>query len=98
VEVQDVTDATCCFTLAGPGSAALAAQLGAGQLAGQPLGSHALFGSSRGRQPTSVSVGSGLDQPGFTLVTGQDGAADLWQHLVRLVGVPCLICRDQKQK
>ena len=91
VEVQDITDVTCCFTVAGPGSKALVAQLGAGQLAGQPFGSHVLFGS-RGGQPVTVSVGSGLDQPGFTLITGQDVAAELWQHLVRLVGVPCCIC------
>ena len=89
VEVQDITDVTCCFTLAGPGSEALVAQLGAGQLAGQALGSHALYGS-KGGQPIIVSMGSGLHHPGYTLITGQDVAADLWQHVVKLArGVSC---------
>lgn len=89
--MQDVTDATCCFTLAGPGSQALVAQMGAGQLVKRPFGSHVLF-SGRDGQPIIVSVGSGLHHPGFTLVAGQDNAAELWQHLLKLVGVPCNIC------
>ena len=84
VAVQDVTDVTCCFTLAGPGSDALATQLGARHLVGRPHGSHALFGS-RGGQPIIVSTGSGLHHPGYTIITGQDIAADLWQQVLKLV-------------
>lgn len=84
VEVQDVTNVTCCFTLAGPGSDAIVAQLGAERLAMQSHGTHALFGSRSG-QPIVVSVGSGLHHAGYTLISGQNVAADVWQQLVKLV-------------
>ena len=71
------------FSLLGPGSAALLEQLGLdiGQLEqpSEQLRRHVLL--NFGGKPVIVAAGSGLASPGFTLVSDESVAGELWAAL-----------------
>jgi folate-binding protein YgfZ len=86
VKLTNLTTTTTTFSLIGPQSDTLLDKLGAGELIGQPYGSHALF--PIGDSEVRVAVGSGLATPGYTLFVAAEAAANLWQQLVHLSAVP----------
>src|SRR6478672_1034525 len=86
VKLTNLTTTTATFSLIGPQSDTLLDKLGAGELIGQPYGSHALF--PIGDSEVRVAVGSGLATPGYTLFVAAEAAANLWQQLVHLGAVP----------
>lgn len=86
VKLTNLTTTTATFSLIGPQSDVLLDTLGAGELIGQPYGSHALF--PVGDSEVRVAVGSGLATPGYTLFVAAEAAASLWQQLVNRGAVP----------
>ncbi|WOB42925.1 folate-binding protein YgfZ [Thermoleptolyngbya oregonensis NK1-22] len=66
VKLADVTAETTALVLIGPESDRLIDALGAGDRAGQPYGSHALYPIAGAE--VRVAVGSGLGLPGYTLM------------------------------
>jgi tRNA-modifying protein YgfZ len=79
VELQDVTASTAMFSLIGPQSDALLAQLGGKTLANHEYGNHQrmiLTGID-----VQVAVGNGLGLPGCTLIVSMAQAAPLWNAL-----------------
>jgi folate-binding protein YgfZ len=79
VKLEDITDATATFSLIGPGSDALIEKLGAGEVVGQPYGTHQVF-DLNGIE-VRVAVGSGLALPGYTLMLSADQSPTLWATL-----------------
>ncbi|APB33015.1 Glycine cleavage T protein (aminomethyl transferase) [Gloeomargarita lithophora Alchichica-D10] len=86
VTVQDQTEASAMFTLLGTASHGLISQLGAQHLANQPLGNHALI--QWREMPIFIAVGTGLTNPGYTLIIPIEFAANLWQWLVAQGAIP----------
>lgn len=87
VKLTDITDNTAAFSLIGPESDSLIEKLGAGDIIGQPYGTHQqlLLQDIEVR----VAVGNGLTIPGYTLIVSADAAATLWNVLVDASAVPC---------
>ncbi|BAU42194.1 YgfZ/GcvT domain-containing protein [Leptolyngbya sp. O-77] len=75
VKLADVTAETTALVLIGPESDRLIEALGAGDRAGQPYGSHALYPIAGAE--VRVAVGSGLGLPGYTLIAPVAAAASL---------------------
>ncbi|BDA41615.1 probable aminomethyltransferase [Coccomyxa sp. Obi] len=86
VEVQDISDSTVLFTLAGPRSDELIKALGAGSLVGREEGCHAVFGAAG--QPVVVSVARELGMPGYNIIASEGIGGDLWRSLVGQGAVP----------
>lgn len=86
VTLKDVTESTATFSLIGTESDALMAKLGGASLTDQPHASHQIM-TLQGIE-TRVAVGSGLTNPGYTLIVDATHAADLWQALVDAGVVP----------
>lgn len=80
MEVQDVSDSTVLFTLAGPGSDELVTKLGAASLVGREEGCHAVFGAAG--QPVVVSIARELGVPGYSIIASEGVGGDLWQRIV----------------
>lgn len=81
VQLTDVTSETATFSLIGPKSDALLAQLGAGAIIGQPYATHQLV--QLGGCEVRVAVGSGLAMPGYTLIVAAENAATVWSNIVQ---------------
>ncbi|MCS7291676.1 MAG: hypothetical protein RMI89_01695 [Gloeomargarita sp. SKYBB_i_bin120] len=86
VTVLDHTDATAMFTLIGPGSHELVAQLGAADLTAQPLGNHTVIAWENA--PVWIAVGSGLVTPGYTIIVPVEMATDFWQWCRQQGAIP----------
>lgn len=86
VELTDITETQACFSLIGPQSSDLVAQLSAKDLSGLPLHSHRCL--SLGGVETRVAQGSGLGLPGYTLLCPADQALALWQQLCDASAIP----------
>ncbi|KZL50167.1 MULTISPECIES: YgfZ/GcvT domain-containing protein [Cyanophyceae] len=78
VQLQDITDETSTFSLIGAKSDAIVEKLGAGAIIGKPYGSHQQVGE------VMVAVGSGLAEPGYTLILPNSEKAQLWQQILEL--------------
>ncbi len=85
VKLTDISDRTCCFSLIGPASSSLLQTFGVPNLEA-PAGSHSLVEIAG--IPVRVAVGSGLPNPGYTLIAEATSAAQLWQHLFQAGAVP----------
>ncbi|MEM6434210.1 MAG: folate-binding protein [Cyanobacteria bacterium P01_D01_bin.115] len=86
VTLADETDTTVAFTLLGPESLQLLTGLGITELEQARPASHwpvTIDGVS-----ARLAVGSGLAQPGFTLIAEAAAGADLWQALVTAEATP----------
>lgn len=86
VELTDLTDTTVSFSLLGPESSKLLAQIGVSELENQPYATHKL--SNIAGIEVRVAVGSGLVSPGYTLIASAKDAASLWHELVKAGAVP----------
>lgn len=86
VKLEDITDATATFSLIGPDSDDLIEKLGAGEIVGQPNGTHRVF-DLNGIE-LRVAAGSGLALPGYTLILSADQAPSLWKSLTDLGSAP----------
>ncbi|WP_346291491.1 folate-binding protein [Sphaerothrix gracilis] len=86
VKLEDATAEIAAFSLLGPQSDRLVAQLGAPELVGQPHASHQTVELDQAE--VLVAVGSGLSSPGYTLLAAAEQAAPLWQKLVEAGAVP----------
>jgi len=86
VELKNLTDSTASFSLLGPNSDALLTALGAAAIIGQPANHHQRFDLDG--LELRIGVGSGLTNPGYTLIVDASGAAQLWQRLVDLEAIP----------
>ncbi|MDB9357771.1 folate-binding protein, partial [Nodularia spumigena CS-587/03] len=73
-----ITDETSTFSLIGAKSDAIVEKLGAGAIIGKPYGSHQQVGE------VMVAVGSGLAEPGYTLILPNSEKAQLWQQILEL--------------
>ena len=78
--MQDISESTVLFTLAGFGSDELIKALGAGSLVGREEGCHAVFGAAG--QPVVVSVAQELGMPGYNIIASEGIGGDLWKSLV----------------
>lgn len=81
VQLTDVTSETATFSLIGPKSDGLLAQLGAGAIIGQFYATHQLV--QMGGCEVRVAVGSGLAMPGYTLIVAAENAATVWSNIVQ---------------
>ncbi|MGD1943292.1 MAG: YgfZ/GcvT domain-containing protein [Leptolyngbyaceae cyanobacterium] len=86
VTLADETDTTVAFTLLGPESLQLLTGLGITDLEQAPQASHCPV--TIGGVSARLAVGSGLAQPGFTLIAAAAAGADLWQALVTAGATP----------
>jgi tRNA-modifying protein YgfZ len=86
VELTDITEEACTFTLIGCQSDAIIDKLGASELIGQPYGSHKLYTIST-VSDLRIAVGSGLASPGYTLISPATEKATLWNQLVEMGAV-----------
>ena len=86
VKLKDVASELATFSLIGPNSNTLLAQLGAGEIVGRPDGYHQLL--LLANIEVRVAVGSGLAIPGYTLIFPSDRASTLWQKLRETGAVP----------
>ncbi|WP_066378941.1 MULTISPECIES: folate-binding protein YgfZ [unclassified Anabaena] len=82
VQLSDVTDETATFSLIGPESDAVVKKLGAGAIIGQPHGNHLLLDGN-----IIIAVGSGLAEPGYTLVLPVSEKEKVWQQILELGAV-----------
>ncbi|MFM2063385.1 MAG: hypothetical protein RLZZ507_3055 [Cyanobacteriota bacterium] len=76
VTLTDITDETATFSLIGPQSDAMVEKLGAGSLIGQPYGNHILVDG------ITFAVGSGLTNPGYTLIFPVAEKQKVWQQIL----------------
>ncbi|TAE60566.1 MAG: folate-binding protein [Nostocales cyanobacterium] len=76
VTLTDVTQETATLSLIGPESDAIVDKLGAGALIGQPIGNHILV------DHTIFAVGSGLTNPGYTLISPVAEKPKLWEKIL----------------
>ncbi|MBD2293659.1 folate-binding protein YgfZ [Anabaena sphaerica FACHB-251] len=76
VTLTDVTDETATLSLIGPQSDAIVEKLGAGSLVGQPYGNHILVDG------IIFAVGSGLANPGYTLIFPVAEKQKLWNQIL----------------
>jgi tRNA-modifying protein YgfZ len=83
VELTDVTQQTCTFSLIGSGSDAVMEKLGAGELMGQPYGNHNTYKIGT-VESVRIAVGSGLASPGYTLIFPATEKTTLWNQLVEM--------------
>ncbi len=86
VELTHLSDSTAAFRLLGAGSDALLTELGAAAIVGQPAHSHQQF--ELDGVNLRIGVGSGLTNPGYTLLVAAEQAAEVWQRLVDQAAVP----------
>lgn len=86
VDLKDITPTTITFSLLGPASDALLCNLGAAGLVGQPYGTHQLL--DLGGVPAHIAVGSGLVNPGYSLIADINESAALWQLLTEAGAIP----------
>ncbi|MGF1498818.1 MAG: YgfZ/GcvT domain-containing protein [Elainellaceae cyanobacterium] len=86
VTLTDVTKTTVTFSLMGPESDRLLAELGLDAIVGQPRYSHQTL--CLDEHSVMVAVGSGLATPGYTLVAEQQAAPVLWSRLTQAGTVP----------
>ncbi|NJN02537.1 MAG: folate-binding protein YgfZ [Leptolyngbyaceae cyanobacterium SL_1_1] len=84
VRLENITDDWAAFSLLGPQSDRIMADLGAKDLIGQPHGSHQAIAP----KGTLAAVGSGLASPGYTLLTPIEAADSLWQAVAEAGAVP----------
>ncbi|MBE9198847.1 MULTISPECIES: folate-binding protein YgfZ [unclassified Nodularia (in: cyanobacteria)] len=82
VQLQDVTDETSTFSLIGAKSDSIIEKLGAGSIIGQPYGNHLLLEGG-----VIVAVGSGLAEPGYTLILPSSEKEQVWQKILELGAV-----------
>jgi len=87
VELADITQYTCTFSLTGPGSDAIIAQITTGELLGKAYGSHQVY-TIPPAEGVRIAVGSGLASPGYTLVFPVTDKATVWEKLLELGAVP----------
>jgi tRNA-modifying protein YgfZ len=85
VELIDLSDATVCFSLLGPQSAALLEGMGAKHLT-QSLGSHCATEISG--LSVRIATGSGLATQGYTLIADVADGAALWKLLTDAKAIP----------
>jgi folate-binding protein YgfZ len=90
VTIHDQRETTAMFTLMGAASHGLIAQLGAGHLATQPIGTHAYIHWQETAQETSILIanGTGLLNPGYTFIVPIESAVSLWQWLLAQGAMP----------
>ncbi|RZM78028.1 folate-binding protein [Leptolyngbya iicbica LK] len=86
VKLTDETATTVAFTIIGPDSPALLAQLGLSELATAPDHSHQV--ATIAGVEVQVANGSGLALPGFTLIAAADAGGPLWSALTDAGAVP----------
>ena len=86
VTLADETDITVAFTLLGPESLPLLTGLGITDLEQALPASHGPV--TLGGVSARLAIGSGLAQPGFTLMAEAAAGADLWQALVTAGATP----------
>ncbi|KST62970.1 CAF17-like 4Fe-4S cluster assembly/insertion protein YgfZ [Mastigocoleus testarum] len=89
VQLTDVTDETATLSIIGTGSDAIAEQLGAKEIIGQPHGNHISF--SLGNTDNTegiIAVGSGLASPGYTLIIPASEKEAIWQKIIENGAVP----------
>ncbi|MFM7447311.1 MAG: YgfZ/GcvT domain-containing protein [Leptolyngbyaceae cyanobacterium] len=86
VTLTDVTNQTALFSLIGPESRALFAQLGISLDPEAPTASHSLV--QLAGQPVRLAVGSGLGLTGYTLMMAAEQAATVWSALAQAGAVP----------
>ncbi len=86
VTIQDQTATTAMFTLMGAASHGLIAELGAPHLAMQPPATHTSMDWQN--MPILVAVGTGLLNPGYTLITPIECGVHLWQWLLTHGAIP----------
>jgi len=86
VELEDLSDATAIFSLIGPKSHHLLAQLGLKDLSFSEQTKHQII-DLNGCQ-LRIAEGSGLVTPGYTLIMPKDAAAKVWQTLTNTGSVP----------
>ncbi|YAF94387.1 MAG: folate-binding protein YgfZ [Nodularia sp. CChRGM 3473] len=82
VQLTDVTDETSTFSLIGPGSDIIVEKLGAGAIIGQPYGNHLFIAGG-----VIVAVGSGLADPGYTIILPASEKEKLWNQILELGAV-----------
>ncbi|MBE9052943.1 folate-binding protein YgfZ [Nostocales cyanobacterium LEGE 11386] len=82
VQLTDVTDETSTFSLIGPGSDIIVEKLGAGAIIGQPYGNHLFIAGG-----VIVAVGSGLADPGYTIILPASEKEKLWNQILALGAV-----------
>ncbi|CAN1828918.1 Putative transferase At1g60990, chloroplastic [Linum perenne] len=80
VEVEDITKKTSLFTLAGPSSDEVIDSLNAGDLVGQPYGTHRHY--SVNGMPLTVGVGSMMSEEGYTLLMSPAAAGTVWKAIL----------------
>ncbi|WP_353932468.1 folate-binding protein [Okeanomitos corallinicola TIOX110] len=76
VTLTDVTDETATLSIIGSASDAIIEKLGAGALIGKPQGSNIFINQ------TIFAVGSGLTNPGYTLIFPVTEKPKLWQQIL----------------
>jgi tRNA-modifying protein YgfZ len=81
VELSDITAYTNTFSLIGPASDAVIEKLGAGELIGQPYGSHQVY-TIHPAEGVRIAVGSGLASPGYTLNFPFTDKATVWNKIL----------------
>jgi folate-binding protein YgfZ len=81
VGLADVTDETAVLSLVGIESKGIIEKLGAGQLIGQPAGNHILIDG------VIFAVGSGLAEPGYTLILPIAQKQKWWHKILELGAV-----------
>jgi len=79
VEISDISSQTSMFSLLGPGSDRLMHELQAADLVEAELGTHKVLGFSG--KPVVAVVGGGLPGSGYTFISDESVAADLWKAL-----------------
>ncbi|KAM0031568.1 putative aminomethyltransferase [Helianthus debilis subsp. tardiflorus] len=80
VEIQDISDKTCLFALAGPKSNQVMMDLNLGELIGQPYGSHKHYNVAG--NPVTVAVGSVISEEGFSLLMSPSAAGLIWKTIL----------------
>ncbi|KAJ0710637.1 putative aminomethyltransferase [Helianthus annuus] len=80
LEIQDISDKTCLFALAGPKSNQVMMDLNLGDLIGQPYGSHKHY--NVGGNPVTVAVGSVISEEGFSLLMSPSAAGLIWKTIL----------------
>ncbi|MBW4554556.1 MAG: folate-binding protein [Trichormus sp. ATA11-4-KO1] len=82
VQLTDVTNETATFSLMGPGSDTIIEKLGAGAIIGQPYGNHLFIAGG-----VIVAVGSGLADPGYTIILPASEKEKVWNQILELGAV-----------
>ncbi|MDJ0735719.1 MAG: folate-binding protein [Nostocaceae cyanobacterium] len=87
VKLSDITEYTVTFSLVGSGSDAVVEKLGAGEIIGKPQGTHMVI-SIPPIEGLRVAVGSGLADPGYTIMLPITDKAAVWNKIIELGAVP----------